>query len=165
MMRVDRLDGQHDMFCSSVLPNVSTPCTLLMRENKRYIVYPQKRLCCYCCDTAHGCGVPERHFLNQTTFVGYESLGDASFYKWRYESTYVLTLAADAYYYETPDLDRIPRRFANSNHTMTDFVTKSFTTAPIPSSTFALPDYCNYICPLTTICGKLQNGEAKIQVD
>lgn len=58
MMRVDRQDGQHDMFCSSVNPNVSTPCILLMRENKRYIVYPAKRLCCYCCNDAHGCGVP-----------------------------------------------------------------------------------------------------------
>lgn len=88
MMRVDRQDGQHDMFCSSVNPDVSTPCILLMRENKRYIVYPAKRLCCYCCNNAHGCGVPERNFLNSTKFEGYESLGDISYYKWSYPSKY-----------------------------------------------------------------------------
>lgn len=58
LMRVDRHDGQYDMFCGSVLPYTSTSCTLLMRENKRYIIYPEKRMCCYCCDALHGCGVP-----------------------------------------------------------------------------------------------------------
>lgn len=70
----------------------------------------------------------------------------------------ILNLGANAHYYDTPDSNRIPRRFANANQTMTDFITSSYTTNPIPSSTFALPDYCNYVCPLTSICGKLQSG-------
>lgn len=40
MMRIDRIDGQHDMVCGSVLPNVTSPCTQLIRDKKRYIVFP-----------------------------------------------------------------------------------------------------------------------------
>ncbi len=74
-MRVDRSDGQYDMFCSSVLPNVSTPCIFIMREKKRYILYPEKRICCYCCDDSHGCGLPAPDFLSGTIYEGYEVLG------------------------------------------------------------------------------------------
>ena len=38
--RIDRLDGRFDMVCSSIMPNVSTPCTVLIRDKKRYMVYP-----------------------------------------------------------------------------------------------------------------------------
>lgn len=147
------------------MPNMSTPCTFIMREKKRWIVFPEKRLCCYCCDDRHGCGVPDRGFLSGTKFVGYEALGDDSFFKWRFDSTYYDNLAGDAdnYYYDTADLDRIPRRFANFNRTIDDFIVSSFSTEPIPSSVFVLPDYCKSTCPMTTICGKLQRNEIKIK--
>lgn len=40
MERVDRSDGQHDLLCGSVLPNVAAPCTHLVRDKKRYIIHP-----------------------------------------------------------------------------------------------------------------------------
>ena len=70
MMRIDRLDGQHDMVCGSILPNVSSPCTQLIRDKKRYIVHPQRRLCCMCCDQAHGCGTLRRDWLNTAKYIG-----------------------------------------------------------------------------------------------
>ena len=39
-MRMDRQDGRNDMICGSILPNVSTPCTHMIQDNKRYIVFP-----------------------------------------------------------------------------------------------------------------------------
>lgn len=49
--RVDRVDGQYDLFCGQVLPNVTTACTHLTVNNKRYIVFPQRKQCCFCCDS------------------------------------------------------------------------------------------------------------------
>lgn len=40
LMRVDRSNGQFDIFCSSIFPNVSTSCSIVMREKKRYMIYP-----------------------------------------------------------------------------------------------------------------------------
>jgi hypothetical protein len=68
MQRVDLTDGQHDIICGSVLPNVATPCTHLVREKKRYIVFPERRTCCMCCDEAHGCGVLSRNWLKDAKY-------------------------------------------------------------------------------------------------
>lgn len=70
MMRVDRIDGMYDMVCSSVLPGVASPCTHLIRDKKRYIVHPQRRLCCMCCDQAHGCGTLRRDWLSTAKYEG-----------------------------------------------------------------------------------------------
>lgn len=40
MEKIDRTDGQYETLCGSVLPNVATPCSHLVRDKKRYIVYP-----------------------------------------------------------------------------------------------------------------------------
>lgn len=82
MMRVDRLDGVHDMICGSILPNVSSPCTMLIRDKKRWIVLPQRRMCCMCCDQAHGCGTLKRDWLSTAKYEGEETLSGESFYKW-----------------------------------------------------------------------------------
>lgn len=66
--RVDRTDGQHEILCGSVLPNVASPCTHLVKDKKRYIVYPERRQCCMCCDEAHGCGVSQRDWLKDAKY-------------------------------------------------------------------------------------------------
>lgn len=38
--RIDRNNGVLDIFCGSVLPNVSTPCTQIVRNKQRYIIHP-----------------------------------------------------------------------------------------------------------------------------
>jgi hypothetical protein len=70
MMRIDRRDGMHDMVCGSILPNVTTPCTHLIRDKKRYIVMPERRTCCMCCDAAHGCGTLRRDWLSSAKYIG-----------------------------------------------------------------------------------------------
>ena len=61
--RVDRSDGRWDRICGSIIPNVSTDCSTLVRDHKRYIIFPTKRFCCMCCDAAHGCDVLSRNWL------------------------------------------------------------------------------------------------------
>lgn len=57
----------------------------------------------------------------------------------------------------------MPIRFTNVNKTIDDFNEKTYSTAPISDSVFVLPSYCNSMstCPLTTICGKLQQKHSK----
>ena len=80
--RVDRIDGSLDRLCNSILPNVTTPCTQLIAGGKRWLVFPEKRTCCFCCDAAHGCGILRRDWLSTSKFEGNETLSGEPFYKW-----------------------------------------------------------------------------------
>ena len=68
--RVDRVDGKFDRVCGSITPNVTTPCTSLTRDGKRYIVFPERRSCCMCCDQAHGCGILKPDWLKTAKYEG-----------------------------------------------------------------------------------------------
>jgi len=61
--RLDRTDGRYSAFCGSVLPNVTTACTHLTVDDNRYIIFPQKKQCCLCCDSTHGCGILKQNWL------------------------------------------------------------------------------------------------------
>jgi hypothetical protein len=70
MYKVERSNGQYESLCGSVLPNVTTPCTQLTREGKRYIIYPEQKKCCICCDAAHGCGFLKKDWLSTAKYEG-----------------------------------------------------------------------------------------------
>ena len=52
------------------MANVSTSCTQLVINDKRYIIYPQKKQCCFCCDSQHGCGILKKNWLEGAKFIG-----------------------------------------------------------------------------------------------
>ena len=54
---MDRANGRYDDFCGSVMPNVTTPCQQMVVDKKRWLIYPGKSVCCFCCDQGHGCGI------------------------------------------------------------------------------------------------------------
>ena len=56
--RVDRANGRYNLFCGTVLPNVTAPCQQITTQDKRWIVFPTRSQCCFCCDKDHGCGIP-----------------------------------------------------------------------------------------------------------
>jgi hypothetical protein len=56
------------IFCGSILPKVNTYCTHLIRDKKRYIIFPLKRECCMCCDADHGCGILKRDWLSTAKY-------------------------------------------------------------------------------------------------
>lgn len=151
MMRLDRQDGIHEAVCGSVLPNVNTPCTQLIRDKKRYIVFPERRTCCMCCDAAHGCGTLKRDWLATAKYEGEESLSGEAFYKWSIPDGSETDL-----YYATKSEARIPRRLNSAGKQIQDFIMNTFTTDPISETVFTLPSYCNSTCPATTVCGKFQ---------
>jgi hypothetical protein len=79
--RFDRRNGQYAALCNSIL-NESTPCVNLVLGSKRYILFPEKKMGCFCCDGAHGCGILRPDWLSNATYVGTESLLNQSFHKW-----------------------------------------------------------------------------------
>ena len=70
--RVDRDNGKWDRYCGSVYKLTDTPCQHFVFEGKRYLNFPEKNDCCYCCDSAHGCGILKRDWLTGAKFEGYE---------------------------------------------------------------------------------------------
>ena len=111
--RVDRRNGMNDPFCGPIQPNVSTHCTMLTRDGKRYIFFPEKRLCCVCCDAAHGCDVLKPNWLEGSTYQGREDLSGQSFDKWKIPGIYLCKyLDGDVfdYYWASTDEKQILRK-------------------------------------------------------
>lgn len=79
--RMDYRDGSWDFLCNSVI-NESTPCSFLTVGGKRYLLFPEKKQGCFCCDSAHGCGPLRPDWLSNATYVGIENLLGQDFFKW-----------------------------------------------------------------------------------
>jgi hypothetical protein len=80
--RVDRDNGVRDAFCGSILPNVSTPCHHVAVNNKRWIYFPQRAQCCFCCDAAHGCGILKPDWLADAEYKSQDIIDGVKYDKW-----------------------------------------------------------------------------------
>ena len=68
--RVDRANGKWDRYCGSVEVFTDTPCSHIVVDGNRYLWFPQKNYCCFCCNAAEGCGVLSPNWLSAATWVG-----------------------------------------------------------------------------------------------
>jgi hypothetical protein len=80
--RADKVTGRYDPTCNSVLPNVTTKCQHLIVNDKRYIVFPEKQQCCFCCDASHGCGIVKPDWFKDGKYLGQEKIVDIAYDKW-----------------------------------------------------------------------------------
>lgn len=74
---------------------------------KRYLDFPEKNFCCYCCDSAHGCGIVAPDWLVKANaiFLGSEKLEDGEYYvKWNAKGL------QDNFFYHHDDEAKTPRR-------------------------------------------------------
>ena len=112
---MDRANGRYDLFCGTVLPNQTTPCQQLTVNKKRWIIYPAKNLCCFCCDAAHGCGILRPDWLNDADYKGEDTLDDGGVYdKWSKDGI-VYSDVGDFgynYFWTTTNANKIPRRLS-----------------------------------------------------
>ena len=158
--RVDRTNGRYDGFCSGVIPNVSTPCIHYTVNNKRWLAFPQKKVCCFCCDSAHGCGILRSDWLRDAKYEGEEKIIDTVYEKWSQDGMFGYN-----YFWASKSESRAPRKLDQGGKHITDYSTHSFRKQTFEDSVFALPVYCNQEtivnCPLESICGKLRNREVK----
>jgi hypothetical protein len=94
--RVDRINGRYDLFCGTVIPNVTTACQHITVDNKRWLVFPQRSQCCFCCDSAHGCGILKPDWLADAEYKGQDKIVDTLYDKWSKDGTYVDMQATSA---------------------------------------------------------------------
>lgn len=48
---ISRGNGKLEHFCGSIYVNQNTPCNQIVREGKRYFIFPEKQFCCMCCNS------------------------------------------------------------------------------------------------------------------
>lgn len=150
MSRLDRSNGRYDPLCNSIT-NATTPCTQLVRAGKRYMIYPLIRLCCYCCDSAHGCGILKRGWLANAKFVGKDELSGQIFDKFRDSDS-------DVDYWATTDAKQLPRKLVEDGAIFKDFIMNTYSEEYIADSVFALPSYCgDNVCPESSKCAKFRS--------
>ncbi len=150
MSRLDRNNGKFDAFCSSIT-TATTPCTQLVRENKRYLIFPLLRQCCFCCDSAHGCGILRRDWLRNAKFSGKDELSGQIFNRF-------IDSDSKTDYWATTDSRQVPRKLAEGGEIFKDFILNTYSEDYIADSIFALPSYCSGAadCPASSECGRFR---------
>jgi hypothetical protein len=150
MQRVERNDGRLDPICGS-LKNQTTPCSQLMRDGLRYIVFHLLKDCCVCCDSAHGCGVTKRDWARFSKFAGKEDLSGQTFNKFVDEEDMIE-------YWTTIETPNIPRKLYEDKILIKDYIMNTYSEGPINEEVFALPSFCSPTkwCPKESRCGRFQ---------
>ena len=116
--------------------------------------FPDKKYCCFCCDSSHGCGILARDWLKKAgaKYNGTEQLDDKGPYdKWEIKG------GQENFYWNKDDVNKTPRRLYQVSDDDMNF-TKLAVGKP-DESKFVLPERCTAKCGLTTICALLQEGE------
>lgn len=61
---------------------MTTSCRQIVTGGKRYIDFPAQRKCCFCCDSAHGCGILKKDWMADGEYLGTETIVDTEYDKW-----------------------------------------------------------------------------------
>lgn len=147
--RVDRENGKLDRYCGSVYKFVDTPCTHLVVDGKRYLIFPKKQYCCLCCDASKGCGILLPSWVNGAKFIGYTIYNGNNVTKWDQPGL------QSNYYYQTVN-GNLPAGIDQVGTSYMAYDVKSYTDAPIDPSVFDIPtSICEAKCPLVSICSLL----------
>lgn len=124
---------------------------ILIYSGKRFLDFPEKKFCCYCCNSTHGCGIVTTDWLKtaNASYVGTEKLDEAEPYmKWEIKGLQT------NYYYHKNDTQNTPRRLFQSPDDLQDF--QNYRVGLSDESVFKLPSYCTDVCGFTTICAALR---------
>lgn len=132
--RVERSNGIGDRYCGSALPFRSTPCTHLVIEGERFLVFPEKKYCCKCCSEAAGCGVVSRDWLALATYEGQDMIYGYKCNKWNKKG-----ILQNTYYWQA--LDGTPMRIYLEYMNQMTFKHDTYSAdLPVDEQLFALPE-------------------------
>ncbi|CAG9322716.1 unnamed protein product [Blepharisma stoltei] len=157
--RIDRANGRYDAFCGlngfKIL--VDGPCSHIVVNGNRYLYYPKDHYCCYCCNSAQGCGSLNPTWMDNGTFLGTAPHNGVNAYGW------LRTLQQDRYYYETAATQPSARVMLSIYEMGGDFKDFHAITYSVPSGIFDLPKECNIKlkCPETSVCSQLGETESE----
>jgi hypothetical protein len=143
---IHRTSGAGDRYCSTIYPLTRTSCQHLVVEGKRYLVFPEKKYCCMCCDAAHGCGIVSPTWLQDAKFEGTVNISGVSAYKWSKNGL------QPNYYYSSADARQVPIELDQIPTDYQAFHASTFDEGVIDPSVFTVPDYCHASCPWYSIC-------------
>jgi hypothetical protein len=150
--RVDRENGKYDRYCGTVYKLTNTPCSHIVTEGDRYLYYPEKDYCCYCCSSDHGCGLLKPDWLQGAEFVDYVTEQDGTIYeKWDKKGL-------QHNYYMATAKDRIMKQIDQQPNDTQDFDVNSFKNKISDPAVFNLPSKCNksQTCPIFSVCTALR---------
>jgi hypothetical protein len=159
--------GQHDEICTGV-PGYEfsdEPCSLLASTDTwRYVIYPESKFCCRFCNTTEYCGIIAPTWLQENaTYQGQRTIGGKLCNGWMKqggESNYAF-FTADSLQQPCQYYEGYPSFDIGSNYW--NFTMSAFSTAPIPSATFAVPTGmgCENMCQSSEIPYEERIAEAK----
>lgn len=137
--RVDRDNGRWDRYCglNGLKTFQNTPCTQYVVNGDRYIHYPEKNECCYCCSSEHGCGIVKNTWLTNATFLGVVEHNGVQAYKWDQKGL------QHNYYFETianSPADRVMVGLYQEPNDLQDFPANR--TLQVSEDLFTLPSIC-----------------------
>lgn len=126
-----------------------TPCTHFVVDGLRYLAFPSLNYCCACCTAEDGCGIVKPDWLNNATFVGYNTTASSSV---QYQVWSIKGLQENIYWQENNT--QAPYIIDQQPNDKMIFDVTTFKAGPIDPSVFALPSYCSKSqkCPLFSIC-------------
>jgi hypothetical protein len=150
--RIDRDNGQYDRYCGTVFKFTETSCSHIVVDGKRYLYFPKKNYCCYCCDSSHGCGVLKPDWLAGAEYTGKKSDSNGVNYDvWDKKGL------QHNYYWATED-SKIMAKIDQQPNDLQEYDVSSFTPNITDESVFQLPAKCNpdFKCPLVSTCTALR---------
>ena len=151
--RIDRDNGKWDRYCGSVYKLTDTPCSQIVADGKRYLYFPKKDYCCYCCDSAHGCGVLKPDWLAGAEYTGKKTDSNGVNY-----DVWDKSGLQHNYYWATED-KRIMAKIDQQPNDLQEFDVNSFKEGITDAGIFNLPQKCNENskCPFVSICTPLRS--------
>jgi len=148
--RIERSPGSNDRYCGSVSSD-DDPCTHLVRNGVRYLIWPTQNKCCLCCDAEHGCGIVSPTWLDGAQYLGVEDVDGVPCDTWDQKGL------QDNIWYQTVD-GAFPVKLDQKPNDLMVFDVKKFSEEPKPEEFFSVPEYCTDWCPLLTVCTIVQHN-------
>jgi hypothetical protein len=153
--RVDRDNGHYDRYCGSIYTWSNTPCSHIVTGGDRYLYFPEKKHCCYCCSDEHGCGVLKPNWLESASFEDFVNENNGRvFEKWNKPGL------QNNFYFATADT-RIMSRIDQQPNDIQDFDVNSFHLGITDPSVFNLPSICKKTstCAFLSVCTAVRAGK------
>jgi hypothetical protein len=148
LFAISRSNGKLDRYCGTIYKGRKTPCTQIIREGKRYVIFPEKKFCCMCCTAASGCGIIKPDWFTSGSFNGEKTVDGTN------TNEYIVKGLQSNYYNESKDAQTPARIFQDPLSDMV-FSVENYSVGIKDSSVFDLPtEYgsCERSCGTFSVC-------------
>ena len=143
--RIDRNEGSYNHYCGAGVNYQEAPCSIFVKNGKRYIHYPTLNKCCFCCANENGCGIMIPDWFKGSTYEGTTTIGP-------YKVDHYLKIANEhnliSFVHGTNTIYQIFQQ--PESNMIFDPATIEYST---PSELFDLPsEKCEEFCPEVSPC-------------